>query len=854
MSSIFSRSAVQKTEAVSLLLVEDVVEPARSVRHLLDATPGVRFQVRAAGSLYEAIEALEKNAVEPQGRIEAVLAVLPLADSTARQALRALREQAPDLPIVVVSGDDGDAFALDMIRGGAQECLTGEALDGAHLVRALDCAIERVLAQQTLLESLDAAESAESVREEFLAKINQEIRSPLNGIVGMSDLLLNTALNEEQAGYVEMLRGCTKSLLALLNDLLDFSKANTARLDLERIDFDFRQMLSEALQCRSRDCVAQGVELACNVAPDVPRVLQGDPGRLRQVINYLARVALQCSDGGEIVIRAEVQDFLRDGGERGGSDEALLHFSISEKNDGLSPEKREWITRTLDRGAPAPASNTREPMGLGLTLAARLVEMMRGRIWFESDPGLESCFHFTVRLGVPAPTMLAPREAEPVRLEGLRVLLVDEHKTSSLILQEMVSGYGMLPDRVAGSQAAFEALEVARQTGQPYALAILSVTAAEGEGMELPARMQQGGLSHSTPLLLLVARGERGDGTRCRQLGIAGYLTKPVLSHDLRAAIAQVLVQYAALAESEAAGFPSPAQFLVTRHTLQKATASHRILVAEQDGVALGVIKLLLDVHGHQFDVVETGGATLEAWRRESYNLIILDVDLPGVSGHDVVAEIRRRESETGGWMPILAITDRNSREERHRNMAAGFDLFLHKPLEASELAEAIATCLLPGEAAARNARTQGQERRERHTALGTDPFAEDTDEESAFDHAALLERLHGDAHAVKQAIESFLIDTPAHIVALREKALARDRAGFLENVQVLRAAASAIEARALLSMLSEIAESIEREGLENAESHSREVESLFARLNTVLLLAHEHGGGSPSGSGMRAY
>lgn len=843
MSSAFSRSTASKTEPLSVLLVEDATAPDRSLRRLLE-TLSTRFRVLAAGSLYEAVEVLEKRSVEQRGQIEAVLAALPLADSTARQALRTLREQAPDLPIVVVSEDSGDAFALDMIRGGAQECLAGETLDAAQLARALDCAIERVLAQQTLLESLSAAESAESVREEFLGRINQEVRSPLNGIVGMSDLLLNTPLNEEQAGYVEMLRGCTKSLLALLNDLLDFSKANTARLDLERIEFDFRQMLSEALQCRSRDCVAQGVELACHVAQDVPKLLQGDPGRLRQILNYLVRAALQCSDGGEIVIRAEVQDFLRDGGERGGSDEALLHFSISEKNDGISPERREWIARILDRGATAPAAPPREPMGLGLTLAARLVEMMRGRIWFEDTPGHESCFHFSVRLGVPAPTALASREAEPVRLEGVRVLLVDEHKTSGLILQEMVSGYGMLPDRVADPQAAFEALETARQAGQPYALVILSVTAAEGERMDLPARMQLGGLSRSTPLLLLVARGERGDGTRCRQLGISGYLTKPVLSHDLRAAISQVLFQHATLIESEAAGTSVSAQFLVTRHTLQKATASHRILVAEQDGAALGVIKLLLDVHGHQFDVVETGAAALEAWRREPYNLIILDVDLPEVSGHDVVTEIRRCESETGGWMPILAITDQNSREERHRNMAAGFDLFLHKPLEASELAEAIATCLLPGEAV-RSARTQpGYEKRERPTTLGADPFAGgDTDEEDAFDQDALIKRLHGDTRAVRQAIESFLIDTPAHIVALREKALARDRAGFLENVEALRAAASAIEARTLLSMLGEVAESIEREGLENAESHSREVESLFARLNTVLLLVHEHGG-----------
>jgi CheY-like chemotaxis protein len=845
MSSILSRSAPQKTDPVSVLLVEDAVEPARSVRSLFDAAGSARFQIRTANSLYEAIETIEKSAVESQGRIEAVLAVLPLPDATARQALRTLREQMPDLPIVVVSEDGGEVFALDMIRGGAQECLLGETLDGSQLARALDCAIERVLAQQALLESLEAAESAENVREEFLSKINQEIRSPLNGIVGMSDLLLNTALNEEQGGFVEMLRGCTKSLLALLNDLLDFSKANTARLDLERIDFDFRQMLSEALQCRSRDCVAKGVELACNVASNVPTLLQGDPGRLRQIINYLVRTALLYTDAGEIVIRAEVQDFLRDGGERGGSDEALLHFSISEKGDGISAEKREWIARILDKTGSAPMSNVREPLALALTLAARLVEMMRGRIWFESEPGLESCFHFTVRLGVPAPTVLASREPESVRLEGVRVLLVDEHKTNSLILQEMVSGYGMSPDRVGDFQAAFEVLEAARQAGNPYALAILSVTGAEGEGMELAPRMQRSGLARTTPLLLLVARGERGDGTRCRQLGISGYLTKPVLSHDLRAAIAQVLLQYAALAESAGTGGgAAPAQFLVTRHTLQKATASHRILVAEQDSAALGVIKLLLDVHGHHFDVVETGAAALAAWYKEPYNLIILDVDLPGVSGHDVVAEIRQRESETGGWIPILAITDRNSREERHRNMAAGFDLFLHKPLEASELAEAIATCLLPGEAA-RSARTQGHEKREwRATTLTTDPFAGDSDEESAFDHAALLERLNGDTRAVKQAIESFLIDTPAHIVSLREKALARDRAGFLENVEALRAAASAIEAQALLSMLSEIVESIEREGMGDAESHSREVESLFARLNTVLLLVHEHGGG----------
>jgi DNA-binding response OmpR family regulator len=828
-----------------VLLIEEAPEPSRSIRRLLEADGSERFRVRSVASLDEALDMIEKEANEPESdRIEAILIALPLPDSTARQALRALREQAPESPLVVVSGEDGDAWALDMIRNGAQECLSAAGtLDAAQLTRILDCAIERMGVQQTLIASLQAAESAESVREEFLARINQEVRSPLNGIVGMSDLLLNTDLNEEQNGYVEMLRGCTKSLLALLNDLLDFSKANTARLDLERIEFDFRQMLSEALQSRSRDCVARGAELTCTVERNVPRVLQGDPGRLRQIINSLVRTILPHSDGGEIAIRAEVQDFLRDGGERGGSDEAILHFSIFGKGNAAVSEKHGWIERVLDKTAGTPTSNTREPMELGLTLAARLVEMMRGRIWFESKPGDESCFHFTVRLGVPASTTFSVHESEPVRLDGLRVLLVDENTTSRLILQEMLTGYGMLPDLAENSATAFRTLETAHQAGSPYAIAILSVTVTDADGMDLAVRMQQSGLARTTPLLLLVARGERGDGIRCRQLGIAGYLTKPLLSHDLRAAIAQVLLQHPALVPGEPSESAAPAQFLVTRHTLLKATTSQRILVAEQDSATLGVIKLLLDVHGHQFDVVETGADALEAWRRESYNLIILDVDLPGGSGHDVVAEIRRRESETGGWIPILAITDQNSREERHRNMAAGFDLFLHKPIEASELAEAIATCLLPGEAV-RSARTQGQEKREWHaTALPTDPFAGDSDEESVFDHAALLERLHGDTRAVRQAIESFLIDTPTHIVALREKAQARDRAGFLENVEALRSAASAIEARALLAMLGEVVDSIAREGMENAESHSREVESLFARLNTVLLLAHEHGG-----------
>jgi signal transduction histidine kinase len=259
MTRILSRSTTHKTEPLVVLLIEEAPEPSRSIRRLLEADGNERFRVRSVASLDEALDTIEKEANEPESdRIEAILVALPLPDSTARQALRALREQAPERPLVVVSGEDDDTWALDMIRNGAQECLSAAGtLDATQVARVLDCAIERMGVQQALIASLQAAESAESVREEFLARINQEVRSPLNGIVGMSDLLLNTDLNEEQNGYVEMLRGCTKSLLALLNDLLDFSKANTARLDLERIEFDFRQMLSEALQSRSRDCVAR---------------------------------------------------------------------------------------------------------------------------------------------------------------------------------------------------------------------------------------------------------------------------------------------------------------------------------------------------------------------------------------------------------------------------------------------------------------------------------------------------------------------------------------------------------------------------------------------------------------------
>ena len=647
-------SAAPNTGAAGAHAFEDLVESAPDLIWQIDGEGRWTFVNLACQSLY--------------GTPPADLLGKPFVDLSAPDRRAA---DSVFIASVLEGADEADYETVHLDRLGRSKHLSFSARpvrDGAdQVVGARGTArdvTQRVANRQVVEQARDDALRATSAKSAFLANMSHEIRTPLSGVLGMTELLLYTELVPEQIRSVELVQTSARSLLSILNDILDFSKIEAGHMSLEVVPFDLHQLVTNVVRVVGAAAYSRNVELTCDIPREVPRHILGDPSRLRQVLTNLTSNAIRFTSEGEVSVAVLL-------GEMAG-DSAQLAFSVRDTGRGIPPDRLDAI---FEEFLQAEASTSRDfgGTGLGLPISRRLVRLMGGELEVASQLGRGSTFSFELTLPMDTEADEVPGERF-ASVEDKHILVVDDNPTSRRIVLDILSDAGAEVYESDNVDGALAALGEAVTAGAPFDLAVVDGYMPERDGFDLAGAVQEDSELQQTRVMLLTSAGQRGDGQRARSLGISAYLTKPVSSMDLLESVATVL------------GRPGDDESpeLVTRHSIEESRRHLTILLAEDNPVNQQVAASLLGKRGHAVDVVENGREAIDAMHTKMYDVVLMDVQMPILSGLDATTEIRQNHDFRD--LPIIAITAHVLPVERQQCMEVGMNGFVTKPFSPHEL------------------------------------------------------------------------------------------------------------------------------------------------------------------------
>ena len=694
-----------------------------------------------------------------------------------------------EIPLVrAIHGEATDQVDLliksPRLPEGVNISVTGRPLEGADGVEGgvvvFQDTTQRRKAAEAIRQARDEADAANRAKSEFLANMSHEIRTPMNAVIGMTELVLDSELSEVQRAYLKIVKDSAESLLSLINDILDFSKIEAGRLELDHTRFQLRDLLGDAMKTLAVRAHGKDLELACHVAPEVPEFLMGDPYRLRQVITNLVGNALKFTAHGEVVVDVSAEDVT--------DTEAEIHVAVRDTGIGIPADKLHLLFSAFSQ---VDASTTRRygGTGLGLAITRRLVALMSGRIWVESEVGRGSTFHFTARFEPDSSPPVPP--ATPEALKNLRVLIVDDNSTNRIILEEMLSGWGMRPLSLNSAEAALAELRQAVEQGDPYHIVLSDVQMPDVDGFELAAQIKRDQKVHSTVIMMLSSGSGSTDVSRSRELGAVAHLMKPIKPSELLATVAAVMGSL--IQETPLAAGTEPIRPL-------------KILLAEDSlanqQLALGV----LTKWGHTLTIAVNGVQALAEFDRGVYDVILMDVQMPEMDGLQATAHIRERERLCGGHVPIVAMTAHAMKGDREECLQAGMDDYVTKPIRWPDLRRALERVIRPEI-------EPGVEPFNEEGAMATavqDAAAPAAGAEAAFQSASAgspvlplemassssarildwdeaLQAVNGDAALLRDVVESLLTEWPRLLSDLERAAAAEDSKSLRRAAHTLK-------------------------------------------------------------------